>query len=105
MPIVSFKRDWFDPEGKLWSARNNPHEVDESLVDQLPSDAVVDGVDPKSTVKGKAAKAAVSDKKTSDEQALAEKEREEKVVQKAESEHNDKAHAAVVHKTATPPKL
>lgn len=104
MSIVFLKRDWFDPEGKLWSARNNPHEMDESLIEQLPSDAIVDGVDPKAEGK-KGAKAAAKDLKESGEQALAEKEREKKVLDEAESKANDVKHAAVVHKTATPPKL
>ncbi|TXH15903.1 MAG: hypothetical protein E6R03_06420 [Hyphomicrobiaceae bacterium] len=105
MAIVSLKRDWFDPEGKLWSARNNPHEMDEALLAELPTGSIVDGVDPKAEETGKAATAKKRDLKESQEQGLAEKEREEKIVQKAESEHNDKAHAAVVNKTATPPKL
>jgi hypothetical protein len=106
MAVVSLKRDWFDQDGKLWSARNNPHEIeDEATLANLPSDAIVDGVDPKDEAKGKKAKAVKADTLESQEQGLAEKEREEKIVQKAESEHNDKAHAAVVHKTATPPKL
>lgn len=86
MAIVSLKRDWFDPEGKLWSARNNPHEMDDALVEQLPSDAVVDDGE-------------------SQEQGLKEKKREEKLLQEAESKANDVKHAAVVHKTATPAKL
>lgn len=104
MSIVFLKRDWFDPEGKLWSARNNPHEMDEGLIEHLPSDAIVDGVDPKAEGK-KGAKASAKDLKESGEQALAEKEREKKVLDEAESKANDVKHAAVVHKTATPPKL
>lgn len=106
MSIVFLKRDWFDIDGKLWMANANPHEIDdERLLATLPSDAIVDGVDPKSKLKGKAAKEEKEDLKETGEQALSEKKREEKIVQKAESEHNDKAHAATVLKTATPPKL
>lgn len=103
MAVVFLKGDWFDPNAKLWSARNNPHEMEEELIEFLPSGTVVDGV-PNDAEK-KPSRKEVAEKKESGEQALAEKEREAKVVQKAESEHNDKAHAAVVHKTATPPKL
>ena len=103
MALVSLKRDWFDPEGKLWSARNNPHEMHWTAED-LPSDAVVDGVDPKADDKGKKAPSK-KDTLESQKEGVAEKERELDLLQKAESEHNDKAHAAVVHKTATPPKL
>lgn len=104
MSIVSLKRDWFDPEGKLWSARNNPHEMDEALVAELPSDAVIDGNDPKADAKGKKA-VAKKDTLESQKQGLAEKERELDLMQKAESEHNDKSHAASVHKSATPAKI
>lgn len=100
MSVVSLKRDWFDPEGKLWSARNNPHEMDEALVAQLPSDAVVDGDDPKA--EGKKGK---KELKESQEAALDGKEKELELLQKAESEHNAKSHAASMHKSATPPKL
>ena len=103
MSIVFLKRDWFDPEGKLWSARNNPHEMDEALIEHLPSDAAVDGVDPKA--EGKGTKAKAKELKETGEQALAEKEREAKLLQEAESKNNDIKHAAVVHKTATPAKL
>lgn len=84
MAIVSLKRDWFDPEGKLWSARNNPHEMDDALVAELPSDAVVDG----KVVDDEAAKVTKAETRESQEQGLAEKK-----------------HAAVANKTATPPKL
>lgn len=104
MALVSLKRDWFDPDGKLWSARNNPHEMDFDA-EVLPSDAIVDGVDPKAEAKGKKAAAAKKDVLESQKQGAEEKEREAKVLQEAESKHNDVAHAAVVHKTATPPKL
>lgn len=103
MSSVSLKRGWFDPDGKLWSARNNPHEMAWEVKD-LPSDAIVDGVDPKAEAKGKEA-APKAEVKESQEQGLKEKERELDLTQKAESEHNDKSHAASVHKTATPAKL
>lgn len=100
MAIVSLKRDWFDTEGRLWSARLNPHEMDEGLLDALPTDAVVDGV-----AKNSDAKVSKAETLESQKQALAEKEREEKVVKDAGAKANDVKHAAVVHKTATPPKL
>ena len=107
MSIVFLKRDWFDPEGKLWSARNNPHEMDEELISQLPSDATVDGVavSKKGEKLSKDEKVSATETKESGEAALAEKEREKKVLDEAEAKANDVKHAAVVHKTATPPKL
>lgn len=64
MSIVSLKRDWFDPDGKTWSARNNPHEMPWGVED-LPSDAIVDGVDPKAETKNVKPKPAVVHKATS----------------------------------------
>lgn len=84
MAIVSLKRDWFDGNGKYWHARDNPHEMSDELAKTVPSSAVLNDSD--------------------DVNALKEKEREEDLVQKAESEENDKKHAAVVTKTATPVK-
>lgn len=47
MNKVSLKRDWFDPEGKMWLARDNPHSTEYGKGD-LPSDAVVEEVGEKS---------------------------------------------------------
>ncbi len=44
--LVSFKRDWFGPDGALRSVRNNPHDLDEDLVESVPKDAIVQD-DPK----------------------------------------------------------
>lgn len=38
MNTVSLKRDWFDPEGRLWRVRNNPHSMTWGKAD-LPKDA------------------------------------------------------------------
>lgn len=108
MAIVFLKRDWFDQNGNLWSARNNPFEIeDQETLDNLPSDATVDGVPvaKRGEKLTKDEKADAAEVKASGEAAVEEKEREEKLVQKAESTSNDIKHAAVETKTAKPAKL
>lgn len=38
MNSVILKRDWFDPEGRMWRTRDNPHSMPWGKKD-LPSDA------------------------------------------------------------------
>ena len=46
--IVKLQSDWYDPEGRFWAKRDNPHKVPADLFDAIASTAEVDG-----TVKSK----------------------------------------------------
>lgn len=48
---VILRRDWFAPGDLLYLARNNPNEVDDTLLPYLPSTARIAGENPRDTRK------------------------------------------------------